>query len=141
MGGEKIEITATGFGTAADEFDVRICKRNDPRDAKVFVQRALFDLIESNLSTEWTVAKIQLVMLAAARNGKRFFSEADNGRERGAALGLQPQKNASGFQDRRFSLPVPADKKIESRRKFDPERFEAAKISELQVSEHKEHTL
>jgi len=62
--------------------------------------------------------------------------EADQGRKRGAALRLQPEKNASGFEDRRFPLPVAADKKIEPRRKLDSERFEAPKIPELQVSEH-----
>jgi hypothetical protein len=51
---------------------------------------------------------------------------------------LEPEKNASGFQDRGFPLPVSADKKIEPRRKLDPERFEAAKIPELQVSEHED---
>jgi hypothetical protein len=49
---------------------------------------------------------------------------------------LEPEKNASRFEDRRFPLPVSADEKIEPRRKLDPERFEAAKISDLQVSEH-----
>jgi hypothetical protein len=49
---------------------------------------------------------------------------------------LQPQKNASGLQDRGFPLPVPADKKIESRREFDSKRCKAAKIPELQISEH-----
>jgi hypothetical protein len=49
---------------------------------------------------------------------------------------LEPEKNASGFKNRRFPLPVPANKKIEPRRKFDPEGIEAAKIAELQISEH-----
>jgi hypothetical protein len=51
---------------------------------------------------------------------------------------LQPQKHASGFQDRRFPLPVSGDKKIEPRRKFNPEQFKATKIPQLQISEHKE---
>lgn len=83
---EKIEITTARFGTAADEFDVGICERNNTRDSKVFVQRALFDVIESNLSTERTIAEVQQVMPGTARDGTRFCSEPDNWRERGAAL-------------------------------------------------------
>jgi len=86
LGGEKIEITAPRFGAATDKLDVRICERDDTRDSKVFFQGALFDMIESNFSTEGTVAEIHLVILAAARDRKRFFSQADNRRERGAAL-------------------------------------------------------
>jgi hypothetical protein len=72
----------------------------------------------------------------SARNRKGFFSETDN-REKGrAALRLQPQERASRFEDRRLPLPVLPDQKIESGGEVRPERFEAAEISQLKISEH-----
>jgi hypothetical protein len=134
--GQKIEIAAPCLGAAADELDVRVREGDDPRGVQVFVQRVLLDVVESNFSAKPAVAEFEQVVFAAAGNRKRFLSEADKRRERGTALRLQSQKNASGLQNRCFPLPIPADKKIEPRKEFDPERFETAKISQLQVSEH-----
>src|SRR5205807_4129089 len=72
----------------------------------------------------------------STRNPEGFFSEPHRRSETGAALRLQPKKNAGRFEDRRFPLPVSSEEKIKARRQLDAQRFEAAKISKLKFGEH-----
>ena len=72
----------------------------------------------------------------SAHDTERLLPEAHHRRERGAALRLQPQKNAGRLQDRSFSLPVSRDEKIETGSELDCEGLEAAEIPELKFGEH-----
>jgi len=97
----------------------------------------VFDMVESNFSTEETIAEVQRVMLSATRNSKRFSPK----RTIGASVELRcvaAAEDAGGFQNRRFPCPFRGQRKLNPARKFDPERFEAAKIPQLQISEHEE---
>jgi hypothetical protein len=133
---KKIQIPPAHLRTSANELDVSVGKRDNPRNAKVFLQRALDDLIERNFPSERTVAEFEEMICASAGNTKRFRPRANDGAKRRAALRLQAQENAGRFQDRRLALSISAHKKIKPRGELDPERFEAAKISKLKFSEH-----
>ena len=68
--GQKIEIAAPCFGTAADELNIRVRERNDAREPQVFVQRALLDVVKSNFSMKPAVPEFQKVIFAATGNGE-----------------------------------------------------------------------
>jgi hypothetical protein len=93
-------------------------------------------MVERHFPAQRAIAEFEQMIFAVAGERERFLSEPDERREGGAPLRLQPEKNAGGLEKRRLPLPVSPDKKIKPGSELDPERFKAAKISELKVSEH-----
>ena len=133
---DKVQIATAHFGRAADQFEVVTGEGNHPDETQILRLVALLDAIEGHLPPERSVIKLQPVFPDMAGNNKRPLSDPHRGREARGTLRLQTQKDAGGFEQRRFPLAVRAHDEIEARGEFGGDRREAAEIAQLQFAKH-----
>ena len=85
---QEIQVTPPRFGSATNQVDVGIGKRNYPPETQIVIERSLFDVIQRHLPAQPAVTKFEQMSSASPGYAERFFSEAHDRRQGGAALGL-----------------------------------------------------